>query len=92
MLARTIIVSRDAVMKTGSELRSPFLCCFSFSSREGIGGEIFVHTFVISFCLSFFSRFFQQAKLGVLDEMGVSGGWVDGAGKIKAFSSSLHSF
>lgn len=33
-LARTIIVSRDAVMKTGSELRSPFLCFFNGELQE----------------------------------------------------------
>ena len=33
-LARTIIVSRDAVMKTGSELRSPFQCFFNGELQE----------------------------------------------------------
>jgi hypothetical protein len=64
-LARIIIVSRDAVMKTGSELRSPFL--FVYERELLLLGKVFwVLRLKLFFPVRFlhFNNFFQVANWG----------------------------
>lgn len=76
-LARIIIVSRDAVMKTGSELRSPFL--FVYERELLLLGRVFwvlrLKLFFPVRFLHFFNNFFQVANWGGFcladDEMGL---------------------
>lgn len=65
-LARIIIVSRDAVMKTGSELRSPFL--FVYERELLLLGRVFwvlrLKLFFSVRFLHFNNNFFQVANWG----------------------------
>jgi hypothetical protein len=65
-LARIIIVSRDAVMKTGSELRSPFLFVYERKLLLLLGRVFWVLRLKLFFPVRFlhFNIFFSSSKLG----------------------------